>query len=248
MIKNEGRLAGILGAIIIHLIAGIIFMSFQLKSLKNNINRSYIIELEQEPQLQPKENPEKKPETLEKILQDDPEMLNIAKNLASKSDQKINEADYVDKVKEELIKSGKLGKDNFIDEKKEESSKEGDEKLAYNRDSTSGKNNSKPSESQKMASNYKGPTRIYYYLKGRTHTYLPIPIYMCEGSGKIVLSIEVNQRGLVEKAKVITEESTTSDPCLIETATRTALDSRFNPDINSPGIETGTLTYIFVAQ
>ncbi len=27
-------------------------------------------------------------------------------------------ADYIDKVKDELIKSGKLGKDNFIDEQK----------------------------------------------------------------------------------------------------------------------------------
>jgi hypothetical protein len=99
-----------------------------------------------------------------------------------------------------------------------------------------------------LAANYKGPTRIYYDLAGRTHTYLPIPIYKCQGSGKVVLSIEVNQKGIVTRALIVTNESTTSDPCLIETAVTTALISRFNSDINSPKTETGTLSYHFVAQ
>ncbi len=248
MIKNEGRFVGILGAVIIHLIAGIIFMSFQLKAIKNNISGNYVIEFEEPPQMQLKNKPDEQPKTIEKVLRDDPEMLNIARNLANRSNQKINADEYIDKVKEELIKSGKLSAENFIDEQKEKLNDKGDENLEYKRDSSLNGNSNKPSESQQMASNYKGPTRIFYNLKDRTHTYLPIPIYMCEGSGKVVLLIEVNQRGDVEKARVITEESTTSDPCLIETAIKTALISRFNPDINSPKIETGTLTYIFVAQ
>ena len=99
-----------------------------------------------------------------------------------------------------------------------------------------------------MAANYKGPTRIYYDLMGRIHTSLPIPIYKCQGSGKVVLSIEVNQKGVVEKAVIIANESTTTDPCLAETAVTTALISRFNSDINSPLVQTGTLSYQFVAQ
>jgi hypothetical protein len=99
-----------------------------------------------------------------------------------------------------------------------------------------------------MAANYKGPTRIYYDLQGRNHTYLPIPIYKCQGSGKIVLVIDVNQRGFVENASVVNSESTTNDDCLIETAVGTALVSRFVPNLNAPRIQKGTLTYIFVAQ
>ena len=45
-------------------------------------------------------------------------MLNIARNLANKSEEKINPSDYIDKVKDELIKEGKLGRDNYIDEQK----------------------------------------------------------------------------------------------------------------------------------
>jgi hypothetical protein len=249
MIKNEGRLVGILGAVIIHLIAGIVFMSFQLRSLQKEKRDEFIVEFAPEKESELKEKPIELPaKSIDKILQDDPEMLNIARNLANKSEQKINPADYIDKVKEELIKSGKLGVDNYIDEKKKSEQNKGDEKLAFEADSAKSMHKDKPDESQKMAANYKGPTRIYYDLKDRNHTYLPIPIYMCEGSGKVVLLIEVNQTGDVEKAQVIASESTTSDPCLIETAVKTALVSRFNPDINAPKIQTGTLTYLFVAQ
>ena len=48
MFKNEGRLVGILGAVIIHLIAGIIFMSFQLKAIKNTMPGNYVIEFEEQ--------------------------------------------------------------------------------------------------------------------------------------------------------------------------------------------------------
>jgi len=246
--KNyEGKLFGILGTVILHLIAGIIFMSFQIKSLGKDYNKEFAIEFAPSEEQIEKEKPIEIPgTTIEKILQGDQEMLNIARNLSSKSEQNIDPADYIDMVKEELIKSGKLGEDNYIDEQKKSAEKTGDENLAMETDSA--KTKDKPAESQKMAANYKGPTRIYYDLKGRTHIHLPIPIYLCQGSGKVTLSIDVNQKGEVEKAMIIASESTTSDPCLIETAVKTALISRFSPDINSPKIQKGTLTYVFVAQ
>ena len=55
------------------------------------------------------------PTSVENILHDDVEMLNIARNLSSKSEEKIDAKDYIDKVKEELIQSGKLGTDNYLD-------------------------------------------------------------------------------------------------------------------------------------
>lgn len=175
-------------------------------------------------------------------------MLNIARNLANKSEEKINASDYIDKVKEELIKSGKLGVDNYIDEQKKLDRMKADEKTSIQNDTTGKDKIDQHKESQKMAANYKGPTRIYYDLIGRNHLYLPIPIYKCEGSGKVVLTIEVNQEGMVEKALIVENESTTSDPCLVETAINTALISRFNPDASSPRVQVGTLSYLFVAQ
>jgi hypothetical protein len=250
MKRIDGKLTGILGTLIIHLIAGIIFISLQLRSLEKKMATNYEVELAPEQVTAPKtEKPaETSPSTVEKVLKGDEEMLNIARNLASKPSEKINPKDYIDKVKEELIKSGKLGTDNFIDEQKQSKQNEGTENISSKKDSPVKDIKTKPGQSQEMAANYKGATRIYYDLLGRNHLYLPIPIYKCQGSGKVVLSVEVDQNGNVQKAQVVERESTVSDPCLIETAVSTALVSRFNPDANSPRIQIGTITYQFVAQ
>jgi hypothetical protein len=63
-----------------------------------------------------------------------------------------------------------------------------------------------------------------------------------------VLAIEVNPKGTVLNASVIGSESTTADPCLTETAINSALISRFNPDASLQKVQSGTLTYHFVAQ
>ncbi len=249
MKKYEGKLAGILGTVSVHLIAGIIFMSFQLQTLKKDFREEFEVEFEPIEETEAEEYLIELPATsIEKLFQGDEEMLNIARNLANRSEEIINPADYIDKVKEELIESGKLGIDNYIDEQKKLSDMMSEDKLSFDDHTAEETDEDEPEESQKMAANYQGPTRIYYDLEGRNHTYLPIPIYKCEGSGKVALMIEVSQRGIVEKANVISGESTTSDPCLIENAVNTALISRFNPDINSPKIQKGTLTYHFVAQ
>ena len=249
MKKDVGRWYGILGTVIIHLTAGIIFMSFQIKSLQKDLKDEFVIEFVTIEETEDNEKMIELPATsVEKILQGDEEMLNIIRNLANKAEQKINPADYIDMVKEELIKSGMLGADNYIDEQKKAEELKADEKIAFENDTLKNHDIGKPKESQEMAANYKGPTRIYYDLQDRTHTYLPIPIYKCEGSGQVALSIEVNQKGIVEKAQIITNKSTTSSPCLIETAVKSALASRFNSDINAPKIQTGTLSYHFIAQ
>lgn len=250
MIKNEGKLVGILGTVIIHLIAGILFISFQINALHNKISAEYELELARvdEPVTKNDKLIELPATTIERILKGDNEMLDIARNLANKSEEKIDAADYINKVKEELIKSGKLGVDNYIDAQKKASESRSEENLIPENDSIKARDSEKPKVSQEMAANYKGPTRIYYDLAGRNHLYLPIPIYKCQESGLVVLSIEVNQKGVVEKARVVANGSTTSDPCLIETAVSTALISRFNPDAGSPKIQSGTLSYQFVAQ
>jgi hypothetical protein len=249
MRKYEGRLVGILGTVIIHLIAAILFMSFKIKSLTIDNSDEFLVEFTPATETELQEKLIELPTTtIENILQGDEEMLNIARNLANKPSEEIDPSDYVDKVKEELIKSGKLGAENFIDEQKRLKEMNGDEKMALQEEESEKSDEENTEESRNMAANYQGPTRIYYDLAGRTHTYLPIPIYKCQGSGKVVLAIRVTQKGLVISASILTAESTTSDPCLAETAVKTAFISRFNADINSPKEQVGTLTYHFVAQ
>jgi hypothetical protein len=254
VVKYHGKLAGILGTVIIHLLAGIIFMSFQLHALKTKVKtiQKFEIEMVDEADLKPKVEPKELPPTsIENIFRNDVEMLNIARNLANKSDVKIDKDDYIDKVKEELIQSGKLGTDNYIDNPWSGSQSAEEDYLKTNEEQTELnklKEEEKLKESRKMEANYQGPTRIYYDLVGRNHTYLPIPIYKCQGSGKVVLLITVDQKGNVENASIVDSESTTSEECLVETAIGSARISRFNADFSAPKEQKGTLTYIFVAQ
>jgi len=247
--RYNGKIVATLGTVIIHLLAGIIFMSFKLYSLKTKEKNPEKFEIEfaaiEEQKAKPKPI-ELPPTSVENILHDDAEMLNIARNLASKSEVKTDPKEYINEVKDELIKSGKLGTDNYLDNPRDNEQNAEDEQVLLQKQAD--KEVEQPKRSQEMAANYKGPTRIYYDLQGRNHTYLPIPIYKCQGSGKIVLVIDVNQRGLVENASVVNSESTTNDDCLVETAVGTALISRFEPNLNAPKIQKGTLTYIFVAQ
>jgi hypothetical protein len=250
MRKNKDKLVSILGAIIVHLIAGIIFMAVKIGTLNiNKYTKQYEIALEDISLPERKEiKSEETNPSIEKILQGDQDMMNIARNLANQPDVKINAEDYIDKVKEELIQSGQLTKDNYIDEQKKLRDMSSQTAVSLEDKNNLDKDTEKPKDSQQMAANYSGPTRIYYNLPGRTHTYLPIPIYKCEGSGKAVLSIDVNPNGIVTSAKIIESESSTSDPCLIEAAINSALVSRFNPDVNAQKNQTGSLTYLFVAQ
>lgn len=252
MKKYNGKIVGILGTVIIHLLAGIIFMSFQLQSLKTEKRKTekFVIEFDALEQKKPVEKPPVlPPTTVENILHDDAEMLNIARNLSSKSEEKIDKNDYINQVKNELIQSGKLGTDNYLDNPRNINEEMTEDQEINLREKQQKENeDDRQKESTKMAANFQGPTRIYYDLQGRNHTYLPIPIYKCQGSGKVVLVIEVNQKGYVENASVSQGESTASDDCLVETAIATALISRFEANLNAPRIQKGTLTYIFVAQ
>lgn len=249
--KNlDGKIVGILGTVIIHLVAAIIFMLFQIRTLNIDNSNEFTIEFAEYTPTEPEEQEkliELPATSIERILQGDDDMLNIARNLANKPEEQINPDDYIDMVKDELIKSGKLGEDNYIDEWKRLREAAEQENMVYE-NRTDKAEEEKPDESEVMAANYQGPTRIYYDLAGRNHTYLPIPIYKCEGSGKVVLAILVNQKGIVEDARVIESEVTATDQCLIETAIKTAQISRFNQDLYSPKIQAGTLTYHFVAQ
>lgn len=250
MKKYNGKIVGILGTVIIHLVAAIVFMSFQLTGLKTKEKqiKKFEIEFAAIEEKKAIEKPvEPPPTSVENIFYDDVEMLNIARNLSSRSEVKVDAKDYIDQVKEELIQSGKLGTDNYLDKPGGNQMRE-DDQFELENQKEKEKQEDNANESRKMAANYRGPTRIYYDLQGRNHTYLPIPIYKCQGSGKIVLLIEVNQNGIVENANIIEGESTAKDECLLETATGSALRSRFEPDMNAPRIQKGTLTFIFVAQ
>ncbi|WP_459209999.1 hypothetical protein [Aquimarina rhabdastrellae] len=87
---------------------------------------------------------------------------------------------------------------------------------------------------------------ITYTLKDRQADDLPNPVYTCEGSGKIVVRIKVNQYGYVTSTKVNSKKSTTKNQCLIDNALLYARKARFSDAEKDEQL--GFITYYFNYQ
>ena len=95
---------------------------------------------------------------------------------------------------------------------------------------------------------YEGPTNIYFSLEGRKITKLIVPVYKCESAGLVQLDIRVNRRGRVEFVALDNATSTTKDPCLVEAAKDAARRTLFNFAAGAPMLQSGSITFRFVAQ
>ena len=249
MWRHGGRIAGILGTIIVHLVAALIFMSVKLHSLYHEKASEFLIEFQPEERFAEDEIVEV-PRTLDEIFKDDDRYMNIVRNIANLSDVQIDPDEYVDRVKEELIESGILTEDNFIDDQKKKLAemKEGETALESGKDKEDEKKEKEKEMSvNEMAASYTGPTRIFYNLANRHHISLPIPIYKCPYSGIVVINIIVSRSGEITSAKIDKALSTT-DECLSEAAMEAIAKTRFNIDNSAPQGQQGTVTFQFVAQ
>lgn len=94
---------------------------------------------------------------------------------------------------------------------------------------------------------YSGKSNIHYYLENRYHLRLLNPVYLAKGGGKIIVDIAVDRNGNVVKAEP-RAASGIKDPMLPEYARNAALRTVFNTDPSAPKVQTGTITYSFVAQ
>lgn len=239
--------AGILGTIIIHLVLATVILVMKINSIQTNekaLNLNVLNEEEVKQLLDPEENKEQQAEKTKELFSPSEKamlgMKNMGTNEAEKSaDDKINQ--MVNDIKGELNI-----KDPSPSDRQSQPQEKPDE-------------NALPDKSQKeekvnvtkltgVRTFYKGPTSVSYFLDGRYHVSLPIPVYKCETNGKVVYKIEVNQQGYIDKLEINRAESKITDDCILETSEKYARSTRFNPSTTAPAVQKGTLTYIFVAQ
>jgi len=86
-----------------------------------------------------------------------------------------------------------------------------------------------------------------YRLVNRKALYFPNPVYVCDGFGKVVLHIEVNNLGKVIQVTLNKNSTITTNECLIESAIHYAKKARFTSAVNKP-LQMGSITYIFPGQ
>lgn len=87
---------------------------------------------------------------------------------------------------------------------------------------------------------------ISFSLLNRTKIYIPIPVYLCEVAGKIIVNITVNANGDVIDSYV-NSSSTSDNECLIERALEYANQSQFSADASKPS-QIGTITFYFIGK
>ncbi|MGB1313211.1 MAG: TonB family protein [Bizionia paragorgiae] len=85
-------------------------------------------------------------------------------------------------------------------------------------------------------------TTVRYSLVNRTAEYLPIPIYLCEANGTIIVNITVAKNGRVKETS-INSSSNSNNKCLENSALEYAKKARFNT--GSKAEQIGTITFSF---
>lgn len=76
---------------------------------------------------------------------------------------------------------------------------------------------------------------------------MPVPSYMCEGGGNVVVDIVVNRSGEVVDCK-INDAHSAKNNCLREAALSKAGESLFNAAPDAPQRQKGVIEYQFIAQ
>lgn len=94
---------------------------------------------------------------------------------------------------------------------------------------------------------YTGESNIVYYLKGRYHLKLPVPVYLSQGGGTIIVDITVNKHGKVTDAEA-RKNNAIQDKQIFLYATAAASRTLFNADASAPASQKGTIHYTFIGQ
>jgi hypothetical protein len=242
----ERHKIGILTTIIIHLLLVTLFMVIQFGMLKQKKEKQEVLIDFVDPTVMEKAIEQKKEEVKKlsqqqfiKDLNKEYAIKNVAVNEAD-ADAKPSIDKMVQDIKGELNIKDQKPADQINPNPRKEDLKKLDAKLEKKPEYTE---NAKGERTF-----YKGATTTIYYLKDRMHVHIPLPVYQCEGSGKVVMNLVVNRDGYVIDAIIDKQKSQINADCFVEAATRCAMSTRFNASQTAPEKQRGTITYIFIAQ
>jgi hypothetical protein len=223
---------GVLTTLAVHLLIFIVFLSVKINEINSKRDEPIVVELDVEmyKALQEKMN-EKKAEISDIKPLSGEDIKNIAVNTANQIENKISTEKYIEELKQELnIKD--------LNQQLDRSLKDDNVINSYIKEE-------KPEDTKPINKFYKGPTRVEYNFS-RSHRFIHIPVYKCQGSGKVVVDIIVNQEGEVISASIAS--TNTTEECVMETALQSARISLFESDLNADPRAKGTISYEFVAQ
>lgn len=237
---------GIMGTVIVHLLALIVLLSVQISRMEVPAAIEIVMALPEPEEIQKAiEEKEKKEEIQRKSAAEEVEQMlrSIAVNenadRSRNSKPESNVQAYIDEVMAELESGENVGKDGRYKPKRDKN---------FVKDSLQNLRDRREQALDSLKSTfYSGKSSVSYNLKDRYARVLPIPVFKCEFGGTVVVNIAVNPKGAVQKAEVDGAQSQTDD-CLWRVATDAAMKSLFNVKADAPALQYGTITYHFVKQ
>lgn len=237
---------GILSTILLHLVITTAFLVVSMRSKNVQQTNRIVLDFSQDEdmqkeleEMQKKEKMQASPKEFIKEMQQEYLGKTIPVNEADESDAKKSIEQMESEIKKELGVSDYSERDTGTIQKIEPPKKKETPQIEKKKDFINEKG--EPSV-------FRGATTISYNLKGRQYLYIPTPQYQCEKGGKVTLDVVVNPKGYVLSAEPNYSKSQISEECIIESATKAALTTRFDEKPGAPAKQPGTITFIFVAQ
>lgn len=234
---------GVMGTLVFHILLFSLFLLADV-DLKGNIQEEEVIiefpDIIPEPEIPEPEEAEQQEEQVQDEPADQPatepnRLTNIASNRLSVNQEKIFDEDYMREVEDARRLVSAVNK-----QLSKEITSLDDIKMPV--ETTE---NMDPDSVKNVI--YAGESNIVYYLENRYHVSLPVPVYLAQGGGKVIIDIEVNRAGRVVNATPRSNPSVRDDKIFVY-ATAAASRTVFNRDDSAPEIQKGTIHYTFVAQ
>ncbi|HDP74947.1 MAG TPA: hypothetical protein ENN49_03605 [Bacteroidales bacterium] len=231
---------GILSTIVVHLLLVIVFLVLKIETRKEYYGSTIEIEFEvpqEEEIVQQKLEPTLPPDALKPEYEAEA-IRNFAVDAsktdlnAGLSDEKNIDADELYREANQLYERMQHDRQFYL-----QSQRNIEANIPY----TPEKSVPKSKEGQ-----YKGRTVVSYYLLGRKALHLPVPSYMCELGGQVVVNIEVKPDGRVAVASIDRANPVTDD-CINQAAIQAAMASIFTA-VSGTARQRGSITYLFVPQ
>ncbi|WP_372755959.1 hypothetical protein [Mariniflexile sp.] len=225
------------------LISGTVLMAVFNINIRNQEEIAAESYYELEPEKPLTEEEKKIMETLDKLKNSEAE-TNSAYNEADKNkhfsqayQQIAPPEDYVPKSSED--NEGDSDESNSLGETKPK-------KPAVNKEELSSFNKVNDLLKQQQTKGVNTKSTVSFSLVNRTKVFIPIPVYLCEVDGKIVINITVNANGSVIDTYV-NNSSTSKNECLIQHALEYAKSSHFSAD-PSKKTQLGSITFNFIGK
>jgi len=237
---------GVITTLIFHIIVLIVLLTSNLEYGKKTVEDDILLEfpVEEIKIPEPEKEKELQPETSNPMQQGSNQMLsnrgvNDASKDAAKASSRSNDP-FFDKAYNKEIEAAKQLVSDVNKTLAKKIPKIGDIRMPE--DNTEGK-----TREEVKQSNFKGKSNIHYFLENRYHSRLPIPVYLAEGGGEVIVDIIVARDGRVLSADPRPNPKIT-DLAILAYAKQAAEKTWFNNDASAPEKQKGTITYQFVAQ